>query len=104
MCHGGNFTSAVTFLGTPGVDNFSAGTASSENFVASDGNDLMIGGGGADVFHGGAGDDIIKVSDFGFRSLDGGSGNDTLAVTGSALNLRIWSMCVARLTALRPLI
>ena len=86
---GGNFTNAVTFLGTPGVDNFSAGTASSENVVAGDGNDLMIGGGGADVFHGGAGDDIIKVSDSGFRSLDGGAGNDTLAVTGSGLNLNL---------------
>lgn len=85
---GGNFTNAVTFLGTPGVDNFSAGAASSENVVAGDSNDWMIGG-GADVFHGGAGDDIIKVSDSGFRSLDGGAGNDTLAVTGSGLNLNL---------------
>lgn len=84
---GGNFTNAVTFLGTPGADNLAAGTAAAESFVAGDGNDLMIGGGGLDVFHGGAGDDMIKVSKFGFRSVDGGAGNDTLAVTGSGLTL-----------------
>lgn len=86
---GANFTNSVTFLGTPGADNFSAGTAAAESFVAGDGNDLMIGGGGADVFYGGAGNDIIKVSGFDFQIVDGGAGNDTLAVSGSNLNLNL---------------
>ncbi len=84
---GDDYTHAVTFLGTPGADNLVAGTATADSFVAGDGNDLMIGGGGLDIFHGGAGDDMIEVSKFGFRSVDGGAGNDTLAVTGNGLNL-----------------
>jgi len=84
---GGNFTHAVTFLGTPGADILAAGTPKAESFLAGDGNDWMVGGGGLDVFHGGAGDDMIEIPKFGFRLVDGGAGNDTLALTGSGLTL-----------------
>ena len=44
---------------------------------------------GADVFYGGASDDIIQVSDLNFQLVDGGTGNDILALAGSGLNLSL---------------
>ncbi len=89
---GGNFTSAVTFLGSSENDSLNAGTASSERFVAGDGNDTLIGGGGVDVFYGGAGNDRIGVFDLGFQLVDGGNGDDTLSLDGSGLNLDLASV------------
>jgi hypothetical protein len=89
---GGNFTGAVTYMGTSGDDSLNAGTTAAERFVAGDGNDTMTGGGGADVFHGGAGNDTITVSDLGFQLVDGGAGSDTLALTDSGLNLNLASV------------
>jgi len=86
---GGNFTNAVTFLGTSGDDSLVAGTSAAERFVAGNGNDTMTGGGGVDVFYGGASDDIIQVSDLNFQLVDGGTGNDILALAGSGLNLSL---------------
>ena len=88
---GGNFTSAVTFLGGSGDDNLFAGTEASERFVAGNGNDTLSGGGGADVFYGGAGNDSISVSDLDFQLVDGGSGNDTLALATHDLSLNLSS-------------
>ena len=76
----------VTHPGTPGNDNL-IGTQAAEVFDAGDGNDNMIGRGGADVFHAGAGDDNIRVSDLNFQLVEGGTGNDTLHLTGKDLNL-----------------
>ncbi|SFD93678.1 FG-GAP repeat protein [Nitrosomonas sp. Nm166] len=84
---GNNFTAAVTFLGRTENDSFVAGTSLAERFVAGNGNDTMVGGGGADVFYGGAGSDTIEVADLGFQLVDGGPGDDTLALTGNSLNL-----------------
>ncbi len=72
--------------GTAGNDILK-GTLEAEIFEAGDGNDRMIGRGGADVFHGDAGDDYIQVTDLGFSSVDGGSGNDVLNTDGKDLNL-----------------
>jgi Ca2+-binding RTX toxin-like protein len=85
---GGNFTGAVTQLGTAGNDALS-GTTAAERFVAGQGSDTLTGGGGADVFYGGAGDDLIQVSDLSFQRADGGSGFDTLALTGGGLTLNL---------------
>ena len=74
--------------GTPGNDKLT-GTPAAEIFEAGDGNDKMVGRGGADVFHGGAGDDYIQVTDLGFGSVDGGSGNDVLHTDGKNLNLNL---------------
>jgi hypothetical protein len=84
---GGNFTNAVTFLGTGDADTLNSGTAAAERFVAGNGDDTMTGGGGADVFYGGRGDDTITVSDLAFQLVDGGSGLDTLALSGSGMTL-----------------
>jgi hypothetical protein len=85
---GGNFTGAVTKLGTANNDAL-AGTAAAERFVAGQGADTLTGGGGADVLYGGAGNDTIRVPGLGFQRADGGSGIDTLALTGSGLNLNL---------------
>ncbi|BBL74641.1 beta strand repeat-containing protein [Methylomagnum ishizawai] len=86
ILYGGNFTGAVTKLGTANADTLT-GTSAAERFVAGQGNDTLTGGGGKDVFYGGQGNDLIKVPDLGFQKIDGGSGTDTLALTGSGLNL-----------------
>ncbi len=83
---GGNFTAAVTDMGTSGADILT-GNDAANRFVAGDGDDKMVGHGGADVFHGGAGNDIIRVSSLDFQLVDGGAGKDRLALAGSGLNL-----------------
>ncbi|HLF95662.1 MAG TPA: DUF4347 domain-containing protein [Methylococcaceae bacterium] len=83
---GGDFTGSVTYLGTSGPDVLT-GTPAAERFVAGGGNDTVIGGGGADVFSGGEGHDRIVAPDLSFQQVDGGSGVDTLALSGSGLTL-----------------
>ena len=60
----GTYTGTVS--GSPGAD-FMVGN-----------NTGLEGGGGADVIIGGAGDNIIQISDAGFKFVDGGAGFDTL--------------------------
>ncbi|SFD94670.1 integrin alpha [Nitrosomonas sp. Nm166] len=86
-----DFGGGSVIEGTPG-DDILKGTPAAEVFEAGDGNDRMIGRGGADEFHGDAGNDYIRVSDLGFRLVDGGIGNDTLALGGSGLNLNLTDM------------
>ncbi len=83
---GRNFTGAVTFLGTPRTDSLK-GTIAAERFVAGNGNDVMLGRGGADVFYGGSGNDAIRVGSLNFELVDGGTGQDTLALGSNGLNL-----------------
>ncbi len=86
IVYGRDVTGSVRYLGGSGGDNL-AGTTAAENFVAGNGDDLMTGGGGADAFHGGAGNDIIVVPDLAARNIDGGSGSDTLRLSGANLSL-----------------
>ena len=86
-----SFTDDDAIRGTP-EDDILTGTSAAERFEAGDGNDQMIGRGGADEFLGEAGDDYIRVSDLGFESMDGGIGNDALALGGSGLNLNLTDM------------
>ena len=83
---GGDFTAAVTHLGTSGNDNLT-GTSAAERFVGGIGNDTISGGGGRDAYNGGSGDDIIRISDLDFQLVDGGAGSDTLDLAGSNLDL-----------------
>lgn len=73
-------------LGTAADDQLK-GTSVAEQFNAGDGDDRMIGRGGADEFQGEAGNDYIQVLDLGFGLVDGGSGNDVLHTDGKDLNL-----------------
>ena len=85
---GGNFSGAVTHLGTIGDDTLS-GTAAAETFVGGTGNDTMIGKGAANTFQGGAGNDAITVGSVLPFAADGGSGIDTvnLDATGALIDL-----------------
>jgi hypothetical protein len=85
---GGDFTSAVTRLGTNGNDLLS-GTSAAQRFVSGQGRDTLNGGGGADVFNAGAGNDLVRVQGVGFAEVDGGSGIDTLAILGAGRTLNL---------------
>ena len=87
---GGNFTNAVTALGTSEADKLK-GSMAVDRFVAGDGNDTLIGRGGADVYHGGAGNDTIEIRGVDFQLADGGAGTDTLKLDRSHLDLNLTS-------------
>ena len=78
---GGDFTGSIAQFGTTGNDTLT-GTASAETLIGNLGNDTLTGNGGADVLRGGMGDDRIEISDAGFKKIDGGGGQDTLALSG----------------------
>ena len=65
------------------------GTAGADMLIGAAGNDIINDVGAGDVVRGGASDDIISASDTSFAHIDGGTGNDTLHITGSAINLDI---------------
>lgn len=83
---GGNFTGAVTHLGTVGNDTLN-GTGANESFVGGLGNDTFNGNGGVDAFQGGAGNDTARLSGASFFHIDGGHGVDTIALAGSGITL-----------------
>lgn len=88
----------VDYVGTTAADT-QTGTTASEYFAAGDGNDTLIGNGGSDVMMGGKGNDIFvlnasngtalqsKFNTSGnnttlLSTIDGGTGIDTIQVTG----------------------
>jgi hypothetical protein len=85
---GNNFTSSVTHLGTANADTLT-GTASNDNMVGGRGNDTLFGNGGSDVLIGGQGNDVLVVTDLNFQRIDGGSGTDTLRITGDNVHLNL---------------
>ena len=86
---GGDFTGAVSQLGTAAVDNLT-GTANNEALVGAAGNDILNDGGFTGILmYGGAGDDSISINNANGRRLDGGLGNDTLVFAGSGITLNL---------------
>ncbi len=82
------FHSDETIRGTPG-DDILTGTVEKDRIEAGGGNDILDGRGGADLLLGEGGNDILQVADQDFQLADGGSGLDTLTLTGSGFNLNL---------------
>jgi hypothetical protein len=99
VVYGRDFNGVVDFVGTAGADALT-GTAATEAFVAGRGNDTMTGGGGADSFRGGSGSDTVRIHNASFSDVDGGSGNDTLAVTRRSLGLDLTTVANTRIAGI----
>jgi hypothetical protein len=99
---GSDFTGQVTAAGTPD-DDVLIGTTGADIMIGDLGNDLLLTRGGSDVVKGGAGDDTLTVRDLSFRQLDGGSGIDTLRLTGWGLNLNLTTIADNKITGIEKI-
>jgi hypothetical protein len=79
---GGNFTGAVSQLGTTGNDTLS-GTAANDVILGGRGDDVITGNGGIDRLAGGTGNDTLIISNANFGRVDGGADIDTLRLAGA---------------------
>lgn len=88
LLFGGNFTLTETQRGTAASDVIS-GDASINIIHGGRGDDTLIGHGGSDVLRGGEGNDTLQVPNLDFQRIDGGSGFNTLILSGSGLTLNL---------------
>jgi hypothetical protein len=63
----------------------------------------MIGGGGGDSFRGGAGNDVLKIGDAGFLDIDGGTGRDSLVMTGDGGVIDLTAISNLRLSGIEAI-
>jgi Ca2+-binding RTX toxin-like protein len=96
VIHGGNFTGAVTHMGSENNDDL-GGNAGDNVMIGGLGNDTLSGNGGGDVLRGGHGDDVLAISDLAFQRLIGGSGEDTVRLDGNSLALDLQSIPDSRI-------
>lgn len=81
VVYGGQFQ-----LGS-GVSQVLNGGSNADLLVGESGNDTLNGNGSADVLIGAPGDDVLAVADITFARVDGGAGDDVLALSGSGQTL-----------------
>ncbi|XVO18691.1 MAG: hypothetical protein HEQ18_00605 [Sphingorhabdus sp.] len=79
---GGNFTGAVSHVGTANNDVIS-GTVGNDVIFGGFGNDVITGNGGNDRLDGGEGNDTLIISNASFGRVDGGADTDTLRLAGT---------------------
>jgi len=80
------------------------GGAGNDTLNGGDGNDILIDGNGADTFNGGAGNDWIVISDTSsFVSIDGGTGVDTLFLSGSGMTLDLAGISGTTVTSIEKI-
>ena len=96
LIFGADFTASLTQRGTTKAETLT-GTATADAIAAGAGDDTLAGKGGADVLLAGAGNDTIQITDLGFTRVDGGSGLDTLALSGAGLALNLTTIPATRL-------
>ncbi|WP_342449561.1 VCBS domain-containing protein [Falsiroseomonas frigidaquae] len=92
----------VLFGGAFGGDSVpvdDAGDTLPGSHVGGRGDDTLSGGGGADVLRGGAGDDLLRVADANFLAIDGGTGTDTVALSGSGITLDLTGVPAPRIAS-----
>ncbi|RMG32460.1 MAG: hypothetical protein D6725_17590, partial [Planctomycetota bacterium] len=100
---GGNFTGgAETQVGSDGNNAITAtqGSMASDVLVGGRGDDTLTSDGGPDVLRGGSGDDVLVIPDTDFsgtRRIVGGTGTDTLQISGSGHNLDFTSIADNRI-------
>jgi hypothetical protein len=100
---GGDFSAAVTAQGGPDGDVLVAGGGSrmKDVLVGDAGDDTLTSDGGPDVVLGGRGNDrLVVVDDSAFRVIDGGGGDDVLALGTSGMNLDITAIPLLRLSSI----
>jgi len=95
---GRDYRQEVDFRGGSGNDSHT-GTASGEILIGGLGSDTLDGGAGVDVLKGAAGDDVILYDAADFR-VDGGTGFDTLVITGAGVNLNLTAAAEARVSGI----
>ncbi len=86
LVFGGDFSASQSLAWTADDDTL-VGTEAAEQLLGGPGNDTIGGGGGADVLVGASGADRFEIPDVAFKRIDGGSGTDTLALTGGGIAL-----------------
>ena len=96
---GTDFSGVVTDLGGSGADSL-VGSADADIMVGGQGNDTLDGLGGADVMRGGAGADVLSIASVSFQDIDGGSGSDTLALSGTGMTLNLTAVADTGLTGI----
>ena len=83
---GGNFGGHLTCYGSAEADEV-LGDEGIDVVATGAGADRIVTGGGGDVVYAGPGDDVIEISDAAFARIDGGTGNDVVALVGNDVTL-----------------
>ncbi len=102
LVFGGDFSDAVTHLGTSLADGL-LGTVGADVMVTGRDGDTLTGNGGADVLLAGQGDDEIVIIDSTFKRIDGGSGADILTLNGTGLTLDLTAIADSRITGVETI-